>query len=108
MSVEKEESQRGKGALPWRETEGRQKEEDSNRPRHAEDQRSSTNNEKEKRMRNVQQFANRITNWEMFIVNLRPFLPEMPFLQAILTEMETVLTEARGLDSEQEVARGRL
>ena len=59
-------------------------------------------------MRKVQQFANRITNWEMFIVNLRPFLPEMPFLQAILTEMETVLTEARGLDSEQEIARGRL
>lgn len=59
-------------------------------------------------MRKTQQFANRITNWEMFISNLRPFLPELPFLQPILTQMEAVLTEARDLDSEQEVARGRL
>ncbi len=59
-------------------------------------------------MRKAQQFATRVTDWEMFIANLRPFLPEMPFLQVILTEMETVLTEARSLDSEQEAVRGRL
>lgn len=59
-------------------------------------------------MRKAQQFATRVTDWEMFISNLKPFLPEMPFLQAIMTEMETVLTEARSLDGEQEVVRGRL
>jgi hypothetical protein len=59
-------------------------------------------------MRKVQQFANRIINWEMFISNLRPFLPELPFLQVISTEMETLIAEAKGLDGEQEVARGRL
>ena len=59
-------------------------------------------------MRQAQQFANRITNWEVFNSNLKPFLPELPFLQSISTEMETLITEAKSLDSEQEIARGRL
>jgi hypothetical protein len=59
-------------------------------------------------MRKVQQFANRITNWEMFNSNLKPFLPELPFLQAISTEMETLIAAAKTLDSEQELTRGRL
>ena len=59
-------------------------------------------------MRQAQQFANRITNWEVFNSNLKPFLPELPFLQSISTEMETLIVEAKSLDSEQEVARGRL
>ncbi len=59
-------------------------------------------------MRKAQQFANRITNWEMFNSNLKPFLPELPFLQAISSEMETLIAESKTLDSEQEVTRGRL
>ncbi len=59
-------------------------------------------------MRKVQQFANRIINWEMFNSNLKPFLLELPFLQTLSTEMESLIGEAKILDSEQEVARGRL
>ncbi len=59
-------------------------------------------------MRKAQAFAKKITEWVLFITNVRPHLPEMPFLQEIVTELDGLVIEARSLDSEQEEARGRL
>jgi hypothetical protein len=59
-------------------------------------------------MRKSQTFAKRIVEWELLIVNLRPHLGELPFLQDIVTEMESLITTAKTLDSQQEVARGVL
>lgn len=59
-------------------------------------------------MRKAQMFAKKMTELELTNNNLKPHLEEMPFLQGISTQMEAVLAEARSLDGEQEVARGRL
>jgi hypothetical protein len=44
----------------------------------------------------------------LFNSNLKPFLPECPFLQAIARALEALIAEAKSLDSEQEITRGRL
>jgi hypothetical protein len=59
-------------------------------------------------MRKAQSFAKKITEWELLNANIKPHLQEMPFLQEIVTELEGLITEAKGLDSQQEVARGQL
>jgi hypothetical protein len=59
-------------------------------------------------MRKAQSFAKKITEWELLNVNIKPHLQEMPFLQEIVTELEGLIAEAKGLDSQQEVARGQL
>ena len=59
-------------------------------------------------MRKSQTFAKKITEWELLNANMKPHLAEMPHLQEIVTAIETLIAEAKGLDSEQEVARGRL
>jgi hypothetical protein len=59
-------------------------------------------------MRSANVFSGKITNWDLLNTNLRPYLEEMPYLRTIQAELETVISEGRILDSEQEVARGQL
>lgn len=59
-------------------------------------------------MRKAVEFAKKITEWELLNANVRPFLAEMPHLQEIVTAIEALIVEAKGLNNEQEVARGRL
>jgi len=59
-------------------------------------------------MRKAQEFAKKITEWELINANIKPRLAEMPHLQEIATAIEALIAEARGLDAEQEIARGRL
>ena len=60
------------------------------------------------KMRKAQTFAKRIVEWDLLIANLKPHLEEMPYLQEIVTELETLVATAKALDSQQEVARGVL
>ncbi|HEV8578585.1 MAG TPA: hypothetical protein VGX68_05825 [Thermoanaerobaculia bacterium] len=59
-------------------------------------------------MRKSQTFAKKITEWELLNANIQPHLAEMPHLQEIVTAIEALIAEAKVLDGEQEVARGRL
>jgi hypothetical protein len=59
-------------------------------------------------MRKSKTFAQKITEWELLNANIEPHLAEMPHLQEIVTAMKALIAEAKGLDSEQELARGRL
>src|SRR5207253_2744290 len=38
---------------------------------------------------------------------LKPHLPEMPYLQEIVTALESLIAEAKGLDTQQETARAQ-
>src|SRR3954467_4999545 len=60
---------------------------------------------KEKDMRKAQAFAKKITEWELTNPNLKPPLQEMPYLQEIVTALEALIAEAKGLDSQQEASR---
>jgi hypothetical protein len=59
-------------------------------------------------MRKAEAFAKKIIEWELLNANTKPHLAGMPHLQEIVTAIEALVAEAKGLDSEQEVARGRL
>jgi hypothetical protein len=59
-------------------------------------------------MRKAQTFAKKITEWELLNANIKPHLAEMPYLQDIVTELEALIAEAKGFDSQQEVARAQL
>ena len=59
-------------------------------------------------MRRANSFAAKVINWELIRTNIQPHLVEMPHARPLLTELEGVITEARELDSIQEVARGQL
>jgi hypothetical protein len=59
-------------------------------------------------MRKAQTFAKKITEWELLNANIKPHLADMPYLQEIVTELDTLIADARGFDSQQEVARGQL
>ena len=59
-------------------------------------------------MRKAKAFAEKITEWEMMNANMKPRLAEMPHLQEIVTALKTLIDEAKGLDKEQELARGQL
>ena len=59
-------------------------------------------------MRKAQTFAKKITEWELINTNIRPHLPEMPYLQEIVTALEALIAEAKGLDSQQEATRSQL
>ena len=59
-------------------------------------------------MRKAQTFAKKITEWELLNANIKPHLQDMPYLQEIVTALEALIAEAKGLDSQQEVARGQL
>lgn len=74
---------------------------------HAES-RNNPNRFKEKAMRKAQTFAKKITEWELINTNLKPHLQDMPYLQEIVTALDTLIAEAKTLDSQQEMARGQL
>ena len=59
-------------------------------------------------MRKAVAFAKKVVEWELLIVNLRPYLAEMPFLQSIVTDLEALVAEGKALNSVQEIARGQL
>jgi hypothetical protein len=58
-------------------------------------------------MRKSKTFAKKITAWELMIGNIKPHLPEMPYLQEIVTALDMLIAEAKDVDSEQESARGQ-
>jgi hypothetical protein len=59
-------------------------------------------------MRRARAFANKITEWELISANIKPHLADMPFLQGLVDELDALIAQAKGLDREQELARGRL
>jgi hypothetical protein len=59
-------------------------------------------------MRKAQAFAKKITEWELINTNLKPHLQDMPYLQEIVTALDALIVEAKGLDSQQEAARSQL
>lgn len=59
-------------------------------------------------MRSATIFGKRINNWQLLNDNVKPHLAEMPQVQPVAAELETVIAEARAIDNEQEIARGRL
>ncbi len=59
-------------------------------------------------MRKAVTLARRSSRWELLSVNVTPLLPVMPFLQKLVSELDSVIAEAKALDVEQEEARGRL
>jgi hypothetical protein len=59
-------------------------------------------------MRKAQTFAKKITEWELINTNIKPHLQEMPYLQEIVTALEALIAEAKGLDSQQETTRSQL
>src|SRR4051794_37177043 len=69
---------------------------------------TTLNVSRRKTMRKAQTFANKITEWELINTNLKPHLPDMPYLQEIVTALDALIAEAKGLDSQQEAARSQL
>jgi hypothetical protein len=59
-------------------------------------------------MRKAKTLAKKVREWELINANMTPRLAEMPHLQEIVTAIEALVAEAKGLDNEQEVVRGRL
>ena len=59
-------------------------------------------------MRRARVFAKKITEWELLSANLRPHLAEMPFLQGLVDELDALIAQAKALNNEQELVRGRL
>jgi len=59
-------------------------------------------------MRRANTYTAKTGTWEMMSTNLKPHLADMPFLQPIVTELDTLIFDGKSLDSEQEVARKQL
>lgn len=59
-------------------------------------------------MRSANIFSEKITNWDLLNTNVKPYMEEMPHLREIQAKLETVISDGRSLDSEQEVARSQL
>jgi hypothetical protein len=59
-------------------------------------------------MRKAVLFAKKINDWELLSTNVKPHLAEMPYLQDIATELDALIAQAKQLDAEQEIMRGRL
>lgn len=59
-------------------------------------------------MRNGDSFGEKLSSWELIDTNLEPHLAEMPHIEPIVTELKGVITEAKSIESEQELVRGRL
>ena len=68
--------------------------------------RTTLNHSRRKVMRKAQTFAKKITEWELLNINIKPHLQDMPYLQEIVTALDALIAEAKGLDSQQEAARG--
>jgi len=58
-------------------------------------------------MRQANLFSEKITNWDLTSTNVKPHLADMPQVVPLQTELESVVVEARGLDSRQELARSQ-
>jgi hypothetical protein len=59
-------------------------------------------------MRQAVTFTRRTSKWELLSQNVAPLLPQLPFLRESVAELDSLIVEAKALDSEQEEARGRL
>jgi hypothetical protein len=59
-------------------------------------------------MRNANGLSVRIRRWELTHQSIQPFLPEMPHLEPLQTEIQTVLGAAKELHTEQEDLRSKL
>jgi hypothetical protein len=52
--------------------------------------------------------AKLISDWELLNAALQPHLTNMPYLRDKATELEGLITEARGMDTRQQDLRGNL
>jgi len=52
--------------------------------------------------------SQKIRSWDLLNENIKPYLPEMPQVQPLQTELQGVVDEGRALNNEQEQARARL
>jgi hypothetical protein len=58
-------------------------------------------------MRSAKEFSNRITSWDLTSTSVKPHLPDMPQVQPLQAELETLIPVARSLDSSMELARSQ-
>jgi hypothetical protein len=58
-------------------------------------------------MRSAKEFSNRITSWDLTSTSVKPHLADMPQVQPLQTELETLIPDARSLDSRMELARSQ-
>ncbi len=49
----------------------------------------------------------RVRSWDLLNESLQPLLTEMPHIQPLLVELQSLLEGVRSLDNEQEAARSR-
>lgn len=59
-------------------------------------------------MRNKSTFGDKLANWKLIATKIAPRLGEMPFLQAIHTDLLALIAEAEAMEAEQETIRGGL
>jgi hypothetical protein len=52
--------------------------------------------------------AKLISDWELLNTALQPHLNDMPFLKDMVTELEGLITTAKGMDTKQQDLRGSL
>jgi hypothetical protein len=55
-----------------------------------------------------QSFAEFVRKWERLNNGLKPMLPELPHLVQQQADFESLITEAKGLDDQQKMLRGKL
>ncbi len=58
-------------------------------------------------MRTAREFSNRTTNWDVTSTNIKPHLADMPQVAPLQAELESLIPDARALDSRLEVVRGQ-
>ncbi len=59
-------------------------------------------------MRNANDFASKLTSWELLTTNVEPLLGEMPHLRPFFDHLQGLGLRGRELDSQQESARALL
>ncbi len=52
--------------------------------------------------------AKLISDWELLNTALQPHLTDMPYLKDMVTELDGLITQAKGMDSKQQDLRGSL
>lgn len=53
-------------------------------------------------------FSTKVRSWEVTNENVKPHLPEMPYVEPLVTELDGVIVEGRNLHNEQQEALARL
>ena len=53
-------------------------------------------------------FSTKLRGWEVTKENVTPHLPEMPYVEPLVTELDGVIVEGRSLHNEQQEALARL